>query len=386
MKPVSKSVAFAVTYPPIEPMPRSDLTTLHSGLAPARRDDFKTSIDGAAVDLYNLHVPGLAVQITNYGGRVVSLFAPDRNGVPGSVVLGFDTLDKYLHARERFHGAIIGRCANRIARGRFTLDGITYELSTNEGRHHLHGGVNGFDRAVWHAHQIDDRRLILTYSSRQFEEGYPGSVSARVTYRVTPDLALVIDYEATTDAPTIVNLTNHSYFNLAGPGSGPVSEHALQILADEYTPIDESLVPTGEIAPVDGTPLDFRTPRRIGERQGDDFEQLRFGRGYDHNWVLRTTSGPKRTAARVYEPISGRLMEVLTTEPGLQFYGGNFFDGSDIGTSGKPHRHREGFALETQHFPDSPNQPNFPSTVLRPGEVYRSQTTYRFYPGEATSG
>lgn len=354
---------------------------VNSGLSLARPEDFERTVDDARVGLYTLTAPGgITAQITNYGARVVTLFVPDRNHRPGNVVLGFDTLEKYLRATERYYGAVIGRCANRIGGGRFTLDGITYELPLNEGSNHLHGGPHGFHSVVWDARQIDDRKLVLTYSSRQMEEGYPGAVLARVTYRLRADLTLVIDYEATTDAPTIVNLTHHSYFNLAGPGSGPVSEHALQILADEYTPVNELLIPTGEIASVEGTPLDFRAPMQIGERENEDFEQLRFGRGYDHNWVLRPTSGPKRTAARVYEPRSGRIMEVLTTEPGLQFYGGNSFDGSDIGSTGKPHRFREGFALETQHFPDSPNHPLFPSTVLRPGETYRSQTTYRFYP------
>lgn len=356
---------------------------LESSLAPARRDDFRRELDGEPVDLYTLEAPGsLMVQITNYGGRVVDLFVPDRNGERGNVVLGFDTLEKYLGATDNYYGAVIGRCANRIDGGRFTLDGITYDLTRNEGPNHLHGGSNGFHSAVWEARQPNNRKLVLTYSSRQLEEGYPGAVLARVTYRVRPDMALVIDYEATSDAPTIVNLTHHSYFNLAGPGSGPVSEHALQILADEYTPINELLIPNGEVVPVEGTPLDFRTPMQIGARQDEDFQQLVFADGYDHNWVLRPTSGPKRTAARVYEPHSGRMMEVLTTEPGLQFYAGNSFDGSDIGASGRPHGRREAFALETQHFPDSPNQPQFPSTVLRPGEVYRSQTIYRFYPGD----
>jgi aldose 1-epimerase len=347
----------------------------------ARRNDFKTEIGGNGVDLCTLQAPGgLTAQVTNYGARIVNLFVPDRLGRMGNVVLGFDSIAGYLDAKERFYGATIGRFANRIGGSRFTLDGVTYELVRNEGEHHLHGGLEGFDRAVWTARRINEGTITLTYASRHLEQGYPGALSVEVVISLTSDLSLDIRYEATTSAPTVVNLTNHAYFNLAGPGAGDVGDHALQILADEFTPVGDGLIPTGEIAKVDGTPLDFRTPCRIGERVDEAYRQLRLAGGYDHNWVLRPAGGPLRVAARVFERTSGRTMEVLTTEPGLQFYGGNFFDGTDIGASGRPHRFREAFALETQHFPDSPNQARFPSTALRPGEVYRSQTVYRFFP------
>ncbi|HUF08772.1 MAG TPA: aldose epimerase family protein [Rhodothermales bacterium] len=350
-------------------------------LSLARSNDFKIEIGGTAVDLYTLQAPGgLTAQVTNYGARIVNLFVPDRLGRIGNVVLGFDSIAGYLDAKERFYGATIGRFANRIGGSRFTLDGVSYELVRNEGENHLHGGLEGFDRAVWTARRINEGTIALTYASRHLEQGYPGALSVEVVIRLTSDMSLEITYEATTIAPTIVNLTNHAYFNLAGPGAGDVGDHALQILADEFTPIGDGLIPTGEIAKVDGTPLDFRTPHRIGERVDDDFPQLRLAGGYDHNWVLRPAGGPLRVAVRVFEPTSGRSMEVLTTEPGLQFYGGNFFDGADVGASGRPHRFREAFALETQHFPDSPNKVRFPSTALRPGEVYRSQTVYRFFP------
>ena len=347
----------------------------------ARSKDFKGEFGGHGVDLYTLQSPGgLTAQVTNYGARIVNLFVPDRDGRMGNVVLGFDSIAGYVDAKELFYGATIGRFANRIGRSRFTLDGVTYDLARNEGANHLHGGHEGFDRAVWTARRINEGTIALTYASRHLEQGYPGVLSVEVVIRLTSDLSLEITYEATTSAPTVVNLTNHAYFNLAGPGEGDVGDHALQILADDFTPVGDGLIPTGEIAKVDGTPLDFRTPHRIGERVDDDFPQLRLAGGYDHNWVLRQAGGPLRVAARVFEPTSGRTMEVLTTEPGLQFYGGNFFDGTDVGASGRPHRFREAYALETQHFPDSPNQPRFPSTVLRVGDTFRSRTVYRFVP------
>ena len=347
----------------------------------ARRNDFKSEIGGHGVDLYTLQAPGgLTAQVTNYGARIVNLFVPDRLGRMGNVVLGFDSITGYLDAKERFYGATIGRFANRIGGSRIALDGVTYELVRNDGENHLHGGPEGFDRGFWTTRRINDGAIALTYSSRHLEQGYPGALSVQVVISLTSDLSLDIRYQATTSAPTVVNLTNHAYFNLAGPGAGDIGDHALQILADEFTPVGYGLIPTGEIAKVDGTPLDFRTPHRIGERVDNDFPQLRLAGGYDHNWVLRPAGESLRVAARVFEPASGRTMEVLTSEPGLQFYGGNFFDGADVGASGRPHRFREAFALETQHFPDSPNQPRFPSTVLRVGDIYRSRTIYRFVP------
>jgi aldose 1-epimerase len=345
------------------------------------RNDFQKTVGEDHVDLFTLHAPGgIVTQITNYGARVVNLFAPDRDGAAGNVVLGFPSFARYQKATDRYYGAIVGRYANRISGGTITLDGITYELSANEGPNLLHGGHRGFDSVVWSARQVDERTLILGYASRHLEEGFPGALSVRVTYTVTHDLALRIEYEATTNAPTVVNLSHHSYFNLAGTGARSIENHALQILADEYTPVGDGLIPTGDIAKVEGTPLDFRAPRRIGECIDDQFDQITLAGGYDHNWVLRPASGPLRAAARAYEPTSGRTMEVLTTEPGLQFYSGNFFDGSDVGMDQQPHDRRCAFALEPQHFPDSPNHDSFPSTVLRPGEVYRSQTVYRFFP------
>jgi aldose 1-epimerase len=345
----------------------------------AEPEAFRDTIDGSRVELYTLRNAAgtLITQITNYGGRVVNLYVADRDGVMGNVVLGFDSLTSYFAASERFYGALIGRYGNRINRGRFELDGTEYELATNNGQNHLHGGVKGFDRVVWDARQVDDQTLELTYVSPHMEEGYPGTLTARVQYRVTAGPTLEIRYHATTDAPTIVNLTHHSFFNLAGAGTGTINAHLLQIAADQYTPVDSGLIPTGEIARVEGTPMDFTTPMPIGSRLESDFEQLRFGQGYDHNWVLRPASGV-RFAARVSDPASGRVMEVLTDRPGLQFYGGNFYDGSDTGASGQAHRFRESFALEAQHFPDSPNHPQFPSTVLRPGEVYEAVCVYAF--------
>lgn len=345
----------------------------------AERGSFRTEIDGSSVDLYTLSAPAgdLVTQITNYGGRVVNLFVADRNGAMDNIVLGFNELASYRSANERFYGALIGRYGNRIGNGRFSLDGVEYELAQNNGPNHLHGGVKGFDMVVWQATQVDDQTLELSYVSPHMEEGYPGTLTVNVEYRVTEAPALEIRYRATTDAPTVVNLTHHSFFNLAGAGSGTINDHVLQIHADRYTPVDEGLIPTGEIAPVEGTPMDFRAATAIGARVDVPFEQLQFGQGYDHNWVLREGSGV-RLSARVVELLSGRVMEVLTNEPGLQFYGGNFYDGSDVGASGQAHRFRESFALETQHFPDSPNKPAFPSTVLRPGQTYESVCIYRF--------
>jgi aldose 1-epimerase len=326
--------------------------------------------------LANKH--GMAVTITNYGGIVTSLRAPDRNGKSDDVVLGYDSIDGYLKKHPYF-GAIVGRYGNRIAKARFTLDGVEYKLAANNGANALHGGLQGFDKKLWEASDVSasDPALALSYVSRDGEEGYPGRLSTRVVYTVTEDNELRIDYTATTDKPTVLNLTNHSYFNLVGQGNGDILGHEIQINAGHFTPIDAGLIPTGEIRAVDGTPLDFRKPQKIGARIDANDEQIKLGGGYDHNFVIVPGEGLK-LAARVYDVGSGRVMEVLTTEPGVQFYTGNFLDGTLTGKDGKVYKKRYGFCLETQHYPDSPNQPSFPSVVLRPGAEYRSRTIYRF--------
>ena len=344
--------------------------------------------DGMDVELYTLTNPsGMEVKIITYGGAIQSILVPDRDGNMANVTLGFDNLDQYVNESPYF-GNITGRYANRIARGTFTIDGETYRLPLNNGANSLHGGDHGFNQRVWAAEEIQDGDnvgLRLTYTSPDGEEGYPGTLDVTVEYILTPANEIQMNYgaELTDDKATVVNLTNHAYFNLAGEGTGDINGHMLMIDADNYTPVDTSLIPTGEIAPVEGTPMDFRTPTAIGERARDaTFEQLSpaIGRGYDHNWVLNREldDGQMFLAARVVEPESGRTLEVLTQEPGIQFYAGNFLDGTLIGTSQHTYRQGDGFALETQHYPDSPNQPDFPTTVLQPGEVYETSTIYKF--------
>lgn len=333
--------------------------------------------DGTAVRLFTLsNRHGLTVKITEYGGIITELWAPDRAGKPANVVLGFDQLEEYTKGHP-FFGAIAGRYANRIANGKFTLDGREYVLAKNNGPNHLHGGIRGFDKRVWQgtAQPSTDTAVAVTfaYTSADGEEGYPGTLPVRVTYTLTDDNELRIDYEATTDKPTVVNLTNHSYFNLAGGGS--VLDHVLTIKAGRYTAADAGLIPTGELAPVQGTGLDFTMPRRIGERIGD---YLGFAKGYDHNFVLDAGGGTLSACARVVEPKSGRVMDVLTTEPGVQLYTANHLDGQRTGVGGVVYGQHTGFCLETQHYPDSPNKPAFPSTVLRPGQRYQTTTVYRF--------
>jgi aldose 1-epimerase len=344
------------------------------------RRPFGKTPAGETVELFAFARPGApAVSVTNLGGHVVSLVAPDRAGHAADVTLGHADFAGYLGDTGYF-GSLVGRFANRIAKGRFTLDGKTYALATNNGPNALHGGPTGFQKRVWTAKVVsgpDGDALELVYVSRDGEEGYPGTLTAKVVYSLRADGGLVIDYTATTDAPTIVNLTNHAYFNLAGEGEGTVLDHEMQIEADAYTPVDATLIPTGEKRPVEGTPFDFRKPVAIGARIDAADEQLKAGGGYDHNYVLRGRSGELRLAARVLEPKSGRVLEVLTTEPGIQFYSGNFLDGSAKGKTGKPYVRRGGFCLEAQHFPDSPNRPEWPSVVLRPGETYRQTTVYR---------
>jgi len=333
---------------------------------------------GEEVKIYTLtNEAGMEARITTYGGIVVSLEVPDRQGRMADVVLGFDSLDGYLKGHPYF-GAIVGRYGNRIGGAQFTLDGVTYKLAANNGPNHLHGGIEGFDKKNWKVEAAERSSLTLSYVSPDGEEGYPGTLRTRVTYTVTSDNGLRIDYEATTDKPTVVNLTNHSYFNLKDAGATSILDHEITINADRFTPVDETLIPTGELRPVEGTPFDLREPHRIGERIDAGDEQLRFGRGYDHNFVLNRTGEGLELAARVYEPATGRVLDVLTTEPGVQFYTGNFLDGTLEGKGGIVYQKRAAFCLETQHFPDSPNKPQFPSVVLRPGETYRTTTVYRF--------
>jgi aldose 1-epimerase len=336
--------------------------------------------DGEEVTLFTLtNSSGMTVEIMNYGGIIQSIWVPDRNGEMANVTLGFDNLEQYL-AGHPYFGNITGRYANRIALGTFELEGETYELAINNDPNSLHGGEKGFDKYVWEAEVLEDAIGVRLHRvSPDGEEGYPGNLDVTVTYTLTEDNEIQIDYHATTDAATVVNLTNHAYFNLAGEGNGSILDHELQLMASTYTPVDETLIPTGEIAPVADTPMDFTEPHAIGERIRNDFEQLVIGRGYDHNYVLdREDDDSLVLAARVVEPASGRVLEVLTTEPGIQFYAGNFLDGTVIGASGRMYRQGDGFALETQHFPDSPNQPEFPTTVLNPGEEFNSTTVYAF--------
>ena len=343
------------------------------------RQPFGTMPDGRPVEKFRLtNAAGVTVEAISYGGIITSVTVPDRSGRMADVVLGFDTLEPYFK-NDPFFGAIIGRYGNRIGKGTFTLDGQTYTLAKNNGPNHLHGGAQGFDKVLWNAEPVAGQNAIaFTRTSPDGEEGYPGALTVRVTYTLTDRNELIVEYHATTDKATPVNLTQHSYFNLAGHASGDILRHELMLNADRYTPVDATLIPTGELAPVEGTPFDFRKPTPIGARIDDAHPQIKHGPGYDHNWVLNGTAGQMRLAARVVEPASGRTLEVATTEPGIQFYSGNFLDGSLTGKGGVKYARRTGFCLETQHFPDSPNQPAFPSTILRPGQEYRTRTVFTF--------
>jgi aldose 1-epimerase len=342
---------------------------------------YGTTANGQNVDEYTLtNANGMEVKIITYGGVITSIRVPDRNGNLANVTLGFDNLKDY-ETRSPHFGTITGRYANRIANAKFTLDGKQYTLAANDSVNSLHGGTIGFGKRVWHAEGNGGTGVKLTYLSPDGEEGYPGNLEATVTYTLTDANELRMDYHATTDAPTVINLTNHAYFNLAGEGTGSVYNHILMLNADRYNPVDGTLIPTGELAPVAGTPFDFRLPKPLAPGQRSAHEQIVLARGYDHNFVLNRadfTDTSMMLAARMYEPESGRMLEVLTTEPGIQFYAGNFLDGTLVGTSGRLYRQSDAFALETQHFPDSPNQPNFPSTVLRPGETYQTATIFKF--------
>ncbi len=334
--------------------------------------------DGATVERFTLrNENGVEVELATLGAAIHAIRTPDRAGQVADIVLGFDTLDGWMN-NAPFFGVVVGRYANRIANGRFTLDGQEYTLATNDGPNHLHGGNRGFDKVNWSAEVLtsDDPAVRFTYVSADGEEGYPGTLTVSVTYTLDDDNELRLDYEATTDAPTVVNLSNHSYFNLAGTGT--VLDHEIRIAADRYTPVDATLIPTGELAPVEDTPFDFRTATAIGARIEADHEQIGIAGGYDHNFVLEGQAGTMHEAARVEDPVSGRTLEVETTQPGVQFYTGNFLDGSIVGKAGVAYARNAGFCLETQHFPDSPNQSGFPSTVLAPGQTLHETTVFRF--------
>ena len=338
------------------------------------KEAFGKTTDGKNVDLYTLtNANGLKAKITNYGGIVTSLQVPDRNGNLADIVLGYDTLDKYIKASPYF-GAIVGRYGNRIAKGKFTLNNFEYTLATNDGENHLHGGIKGFDKVIWNAETIEEDNgpaVKLTYLSKDGEEGYPGNLNCTVIYTLTNDDEFKISYEAETDKPTVLNLTHHGYFNLAGHNSGDILGHELMLNANHFTPVDEGLIPTSEIKSVKDTPMNFTKPMPIGSRIAE------VKGGYDHNYVLNKSDDSLTLAASVYEPKTGRVMEIFTTEPGIQFYSGNFLDGSNKGKGAVYNKHN-GFCLETQHFPDSPNKPNFPSVVLKPGEKYTHLTVHKF--------
>jgi len=351
------------------------VVTIHGATKVA---DFGKTPEGAAIQIYTLtNSHGVEARIMNYGGSVVSLKAPDRKGAMADVVLGFDDLKGYLDKRT-FFGMLIGRYGNRIGKGRFILNGVEHKLAINNGENTLHGGLRGFDTVAWTPRQLPDGGLELTYLSKDGEENYPGNLKVTVTYHLTDANELRITYAATTDKDTVVNLTNHSFFNLKGAASGDILGHEVMIAADRFTPVDAGLIPSGELRPVAGTPFDFRKSTAIGARIGQDEEQLKRGRGYDHNFVLNAKGGQLSLAARVEERTTGRVLEVFTDQPGIQFYTGNFLDGTVKGKGGKVYEYRSAFCLETQHFPDSPNKPSFPTTVLKPGQKFQSTTVYRF--------
>ncbi|HEY6092970.1 MAG TPA: aldose epimerase family protein [Gemmatimonadales bacterium] len=346
------------------------------------RAPFGTLPDGRAVELFTLtNAHGVEIRAMTYGAIITAIYTPDRNGRRDDIVLGFDSVAGYLSGSPYF-GAVVGRYANRIAGGHFTLDGVTYTLARNNGPNSLHGGLRGFDKVLWSAEPVRSDNAVgvrLRYTSPDGEEGYPGTLQVQVTYTLTAHDELIVDYDATTDKATPLNLSQHTYWNLHGHGQGDILDHVLSLDASRYTPVDSTLIPTGEIAPVAGTPFDFRTPAAVGARIDAANEQLGFGHGYDHNWVLdQPRPGILSHAARLVDPVSGRAIDVSTTEPGIQFYAGNFLDGTIKGKGGQVYGHRGALCLETQHFPDSPNHPNFPPTILRPGQRYQSRTIVTF--------
>ncbi len=363
--------------------PQSSTTdeTENNGIALLNDSAFSTSKDGKQISLYTLESGnGITMQVTNFGGRVVTLWTPDKNGNYEDIVYGHDNIDKYInYTGERCLGPVVGRYANRIAKGQFTLDGKKYQLPVNNNGQTLHGGPDGFDMKVWDVDSISNNAIYLSYISPDGEEGFPGTVNVKMAYILTPENEFKITYEATTDKPTHVNLSHHSFFNLKGAGNGTILDNILTINASKYTPVNKVLIPFGELAPVEGTPFDFRNPTTIGERIDTENEQLKNGLGYDHNWVIdRKSENDIEFIASLYEPASGRLMEVYSDQPGIQFYSGNFLDGKVTGKYGKPHNFREAVALETQKYPDSPNQPKYPSTRLNPEETYTQTCIYKF--------
>ncbi len=342
--------------------------------------DFEGIVDSQKVSLYILkNKNAVELSVSNFGGRVIEIYTPDKNGEFADIALGKKTLDEYVnYTSERFLGSTIGRVGNRIANGKFSLNGKDYVLAQNNGKNSLHGGVKGFDMKVWNVVSASPSEIVMTLQSPDGDEGFPANLAVKMTYRLTDDNEFEITHEAVSDADTIVNLTHHSFFNLHGEGEGTINDHYMTIDANAFTPIDDTLIPTGEIASVEGTPFDFRKPTIIGSRLDCDNVQLKYGNGYDHNWVLnKSEDGALDFAAEVFDPISGRILTVHTTEPAMQFYGGNFFNGK-LGKSGKPYIKRGSFALETQHYPDSPNQPNFPSILLKAGEHYKHICKYTF--------
>jgi aldose 1-epimerase len=376
MSVLRQNLPMRIAWPTICLLAGANLMT---GATTYTQVEFGKLPDGGVAYLFTLtNRDHLQARVSNYGGRIVSLSVPDRNGRFADIVLGFDSLPDYLSNGSTYFGALIGRYANRIGGARFNLDGVEYKLEKNNGENTLHGGSQGFDKKLWTPRLLPDSGLELTYHSKAGEEGYPGNLTATVVYHLTDANEIRIDYRATTDKDTIVNLTNHSYFNLKGAGEGDILGHVLTLHASRFTPVDSGLIPTGELRSVAGTPFDFRSPIAIGARIGQNDEQLKLGRGYDHNFVLDKKGADPQLAARVEEPESGRVLEVYTTEPGVQLYTGNFLDGTVRGKGGKLYPHRGAFCLETQHFPDSPNKPAFPSVVLHPGRQFAETTIFRF--------
>ncbi len=363
-----------------------NLNGVDLGLKLISESDFKGTYDGKEISLYTLkNNSGMVAQITNFGGRIVTLWTPDKKGHFDDVVTGFKSFNDYIKGNEVYFGALIGRYGNRIANANFTLDGVTYQLPVNNGKNTLHGGPKGFHNVVWDAKPFKNNKnedaLELNYLSKDGEEGFPGNLSVTVVYTLTNNNGLKIEYSATTDKPTVINLTNHAFFNLFGFSSGDaksINSHILKINGSTFLPTNKGLIPTGIIAPVAETPMDFTTPTEIDKRLNDPYQALKNGQGYDHCWILDEKADKLKEAAVIYEPSNGRLLRVMTTEPALQFYGGNFFKGKDTGKYGEVYNYRTSFALETQHYPDSPNQPNFPSTVLRPGDEYKHECVYQF--------